>query len=406
MSNISCQKNACPIVLMTEGKWPLAVVAVVVIIAFVVLMESHTIPIGNPQPANIGTTTTTTSTTGTQSTTTTVASPTWSSSPLQVNVVDRDVLASAGLTEGTNIQTDYWWSTTGTVPFNFIQAASTSSPFSATFTMQPAWNGVFYIRTQPVSSQNYYIAPQQTMATNSCITGYDYLDVQQTGSQQWTFQCNMAQSGIAPSSGPAGGNGGVAPLMVYTAQAYSYAAPTLTNNNGGSIKSIGTSSNTLSSILYVEKTTAAKAFALEEIDIAVNNTSATSYINSGTSNIALPVETPNGGITYNTVYFSSGNINGISDGTNVWWKWYFEAPVDTTYKVSSTQLAEGLKGAYFYFALNNGSPQQIQFTTNIYTTLPSAKTLSVTEYHVIGLPGGGTTTLSDAESLCESTTCT
>ena len=391
---------------MAEGKIAAVVGISMVAVVVTLLLGLHVIPIGQTQPASIGQTTTTTSTQGTQSTTTTTAAPSWSNSALQVNAVDRDVLASSGITEGTNIQSDYWWSTTGQIPFNFIQAASTSSPFSATFTMQPAWNGVFYIRTQQVSGQTYYIAPIQTQQSNPCITGYDFLDVQNTGTQQWVFQCNMAQSGISPSSGPAGGSGGTAPLMVYTAQAMSYTQPTLANNNGGSIKSIGTGSNVLSTILYVEKTTTAKAFAIEEIDIAVNNTSATTYINSGLSNIQLPVETPNGAISYTTLYFSSANINGISDGTNVWWKWYFNAPVDTVYKQSSNQMGESLKGAYFYYALNNGSPQQIQFNTNVYTTLTSNKNISVTEYHTIVTPSQGTTQLNSAISLCAGTNCT
>lgn len=391
---------------MAEGKIAAVLGLSMVAVVVVLLLGLHVVNVGNsPPPASIGTSTTTTSTGQTTSTTTTTAA-TWLTSPLQVNVVDRDVLASAGLTEGTNVQSDYWWSTTGQIPMNFIQSASTSSPFSATFTMQPAWNGIFYIRTQPVSGQNYYVAPIQTMQTNQCIQKYDFIDVQNTGTQQWVFQCNMANSGVAPSAAPAGGSGGQAPLLVYTAQSMAYTQPTMSNNNGGSIKSIGTTPNKLSTILYVEETTTAKAFAIEEIDVKVNNTSATQYINSGMSNIQLPVETPNGGITYQTMYFSSANINGLSDGTNVWWKWYFNAPVDTTFGVSSTQQGESLKGAYFYFALNNGSPQQINFNTNIYTTLGSATHLSVTEQHIIVTPSQGTTTLTNSESLCADTNCT
>lgn len=392
---------------MAEGKaLPVVVLVLGIVVVAILAMGLHLVPYGsNTMPTPASTVVTTTQSNG-QTSTTTIPASSWTTSALQVNVVDRDVLASTGLTEGTNVQSDYWYSTTGQIPFSFIQAASTTSPYSATFTMQPTWDGIFYIRTQPVSGQTYYISPIATMQTNPCITGYDFLDVQNTGTQQWVFQCNMAQSGVQPSSGPAGGSGGTAPLMVYTAQAMSYTAPTMANNNGGSIKSIGTGSNALSTILYVEKTTTAKSFAIEEIDVAVNNTSATTYINSGLSNIQLPVETPNGAISYTTLYFSSANINGISDGTNVWWKWYFNAPVDTAYKQSSNQQGESLKGAYFYFALNNGSPQQIQFNTNIYTTLVANKNLSVTEYHTLVAPSQGTSQNSNAITLCAGTNCT
>lgn len=328
-------------------------------------------------------------------------------SALEVDVSDRDALASTTLTEGTNIQSDYWWSTTGQIPMNFLGAASTSTPYKATFNMVPAYNGIFYIRSQIVTGQNYYISPIVTMQSNQCIQAYDFLDVQNTGTQQWVFQCNLQKSGLSPAPNTnAAGSGGSAPLLPYYAMAYAYTAPTMTYNNGGSIKSVGTGANTLSQILYVEKTTIAKAFAIQEIDIAVNNTSATTYINQGQSNIALPVEAANGAMSYQTLYFTGANVAGLSDGTNTNWKWYFNAPQDTTFGVTSSIMNNNMKGAYMYFAQNNGNPAQIPFTTNVYTSLTTNLNLAITEKHILTTPAQGTTTLTQAVSVCAGTTCT
>lgn len=392
----------------SSGKYALVALLSVAIVSFTILAVAGVIKI-QPTPANVGPVPSNAGPAANPQGTPNVTPTSWSTvtSGLEVDVTDRDALASSGLTEGTNIQTDYWWSTTGQVPLNFLGAATTTTPFKAVFNMIPQYNGIFYIRTQIVTGQTYYISPIVTMQSNACIQAYDFLDVQNTGTPQWVFQCNMAKSGVVPSpTTNAAGSGGSTPLLPYYAMAYAYAKPTMTYNNGGSIKSIGTGANVLSQILYVEKTTTAKAFAVQEIDIAVNNTSATTYINQGSSNIALPVEASNGAMTYQTMYFTSANIAGISDGTNVNWKWYFNAPQDTTFGVPSAQQNNNLKGAYMYFALNNGSPAQIPFTTNVYTSLTTNLNLSITEKHVFTTPAQGTDSNSQAVSLCAGTNCT
>lgn len=389
------------------GIYALAIIMSVAILSFTVLAATGVVKL-QPTPASV--TQTGPSAGPASNPTNTAATPSqWGqvTSALEIDVNDRDALASTTLTEGTNIQTDYWWSTTGQVPLNFLGAASTSTPFKATFNMSPTYGNAVYIRTQIVSGQNYYITPIVTMQSNACVSGYDYLDVQNTGSQQWVFKCDLTKSGVNPSpTTNAGGSGGSAPVLTYYAFAYAYTKPTMTYNNGGSLKSIGTGANVLNQILYVEKTTTAKAFAIQEVDIAVNNTSATTYINQGQSNIAMPVEASNGAMTYQTMYFSSANINGISDGTNVNWKWYFNAPQDTTFGVPSSQQNNNLKGAFMYFAQNNGNPAQIPFTTNVYTSLTSNLNLLVTEKHVFATPAGGTDSNSQAVTLCAGTNCT
>lgn len=389
-----------------SGKIALAVIAMAVIVSASLLLGLGVFKI-QPNSTVPSSQTTTVVTPSGQTQTTVITPASWAqvTSALTVQVTDRDALANSALTEGTNIQSDYWWSTTGQVPMNFLAAASTTTPFGATFNMLPSYNGIFYIRSQIVTGQSYYIIPAIVQSSNPCIQGYDFLDVQNTGTQQWVFQCNMVKSGINPSpNSNAAGSGGTSPLMPYTALAYAYTKPTMTYNNGGSIKSIGTGTNVQNQILYVEKTTAAKAFAVQEIDVQFNTTNNLLW-NQGLSNLQLPIESPNGGVTSTTMYFTSAN-QIYTDGTNYYYKWYFNAPQDTTFGVAGAQQNNNLKGAYMYFALQNGGPAQIQFTTNVYTSLTSNKNVAVTETHVYTTPAQGTDSNNQAVTLCAGTNCT
>ena len=116
----------------SSGKYALVALLSVAIVSFTVLAATGVVKLQTTTPATVtpqaGNNAGPAANPSTTSGTITPASWGQVTSALEVDVTDRDALASSTLTEGTNIQSDYWWSTTGQVPLNFLGAASTSSP--------------------------------------------------------------------------------------------------------------------------------------------------------------------------------------------------------------------------------------------------------------------------------------
>jgi hypothetical protein len=362
------------------------------VVSFALLAGFGVIKLGPTQSTVPTGTVITTTPAGT--TTTTVTPALWPTvtSGLEIQVVDRDALASSAITEGTNIQTDYWTSTNGAT-FSPLGPAGTSSPYKADFNVNPTMNGIVYFRTQIVSGQNYYISPTWiSVSNNPCIQAFDFMDITNSGTPQWIFQCNLAKSGTspAPNSNAAGG-GAQIPLLIYYAMAYNYAAPTA-NSNSASTGSASTSANALNQILYYLTPTTAKAFAISQFEVKVNSTNNALW-NLGQSVMLWPTESTTATISTTSLSLSSAQ-GAYNDGTYWHYPYYFNAPSDSTFGVAGTNNVNNFKGAYFYFATNSGVPAQIPFTFNLYTNLASTTHLDWTATWTYMTPAQGTATVS------------
>jgi len=316
---------------------------------------------------------------------------------------DRDVLAGTTITENTNVQSIYWWST-DKVAFYFLGAGTTTATGSV-LNLTPQMNGIFYIVMQPVSGQNYYIAPLSTQNANACISGYDFMDIQGTGTKQWVFQCDMSRSGVAPNSATnAGGAAGSAPLMTLYTNAYAYTAPTA-NSDTTSIASIGlVTTDKQNAVYYTLTGTSQKAFALTELDMQVNSTNSTRF-NPSLSYWQFPTQQTNGAITFTQLYFSSAN-QAYNDGTNTYWKYTFTSPLDTTFGVQGTQTVQNLKGAYYYIVPQTSPSGKIPFTANIVTDYQGSTThlgWKMTAYYI--QPSGAIGSVTKTVAICSDASC-
>ena len=376
-------------------------------IAGVMYLNGNGYKAPNLTPNNVATTTTTTGGPIATTTTTTVAPTSWASAGTHSLVLtnnDRDYLASSTLTEATNVANLYYTSADGGNTFAFAGIGTTSAS-GQTINLNPANNGIFYIVMQPVSGQNYYIAPLATKNSNPCIAAYDFMDIQGSGTKQWVFQCNMANSGIAPSALNAGGLGGTAPLMPLYTMAYAYTAPTA-GTNTAKVNSIGlVTTDKSNAVLYTLTGTSKNAFALTELDMKVNSTNSTRF-NPSLSYWQFPTQNAaTGAISTTQLFFSSANQN-YNDGTNTYWKYTFTSPLDTQFGVAGQQTVQNLKGAYFYTVAATVGTGQIPFTANIVTDYQGSTThlgWTMTAFYI--QPSGAIGSVSQAVALCSDTSC-
>lgn len=81
---------------------------------------------------------------------------------------------------------------------NFVSIGSDEKyPSKQSRSIIDANDGVFFIVTKPTVDKTYYITPQAlSLKDESCISGFDFMDISGTGIKQWVFKCDLKNAAI------------------------------------------------------------------------------------------------------------------------------------------------------------------------------------------------------------------